>query len=132
MSAVDDAKTIIQLFAGKVLDNQTMLRVAERVIATQSTFQNPWDEELNPDEYAAWPTAEEKAIFFIGVGNSYYRSLLFRAGKAEAEAANVASENAAGQDAANEIYAANLSNCTVLHKSVDTDQLISLIENIAA
>lgn len=103
MTAVDDAKTIIQLFAGKVLDNTTMARVAERVISTQSTFQNPWDEELNPTEFAAWPTNEEKAQFFINVGLSYYKSLLFRAGLAEAEALNVDSERTAGQDAANEI-----------------------------
>lgn len=37
-----------------------------------------------------------------------------------------------GDTSANEIEAANLSNCAVLHKPVDTDHLISLIENITA
>ncbi len=36
-----------------------------------------------------------------------------------------------GDTSANEIKAANLSNCTILHKPVDTDQLIALIENVS-
>lgn len=35
-----------------------------------------------------------------------------------------------GDTSAQEIEAANLSNCTVLHKPVDTDHLISLIERL--
>ena len=35
-----------------------------------------------------------------------------------------------GDTSADEIRDAKLSNCTVLHKPVDTDQLISLIENV--
>lgn len=37
-----------------------------------------------------------------------------------------------GDTSAEEIREAHLANCTVLHKPVDTDQLISLIENVSA
>ena len=102
MTAVADAKSVIQALAGKALDNATMLRVADRVIASQgSLFSNPWD-EADP-EYATWPTVEEKAQFFLDTGTKFYKSLLYRAGKAEAEAANAAAEAAAGSAAADEI-----------------------------
>ena len=81
MSAVDDAKTIIQLMAGKNLNNAIMLNVANQVIASQGNlFQNPWDEIANPTEFAAWPTTEEKATFFILVGRRAYQKLLFQEG----------------------------------------------------
>ena len=104
MTAVTDATTMINLFAGKTLDGPTLLRVANRVIATQgSKFFNPWDETLNPTEFAAWPTTEEKAQFFIDIGGSYYRSLLYRAGAAEEEVTSTTNEHLAGQAAADEI-----------------------------
>ena len=104
MTAVADAKAVIQALAGKTLDNATMLRVAERVIASQGgLFSNPWDETANPTEYAAWPTTEEKAQFFLDTGTKFYKSLLYRAGKQEAEATNAAAEAAAGAAAADEI-----------------------------
>ena len=37
-----------------------------------------------------------------------------------------------GDTSASEIDKANLANCTVLHKPVDTEQLISLIESLTA
>ena len=37
-----------------------------------------------------------------------------------------------GDTSAKEIVAANLSNCTVLHKPADTDRLVSLIEDLVA
>lgn len=104
MTAVTDATAMINMFAGKTLDNPTLLRVVDRVIATQGNkFFNPWDVEVNPTEFAAWPTNEEKAAFFIDVGESYYRSLLYRAGVAEEKANSTAAESDAGTAAANEI-----------------------------
>ena len=104
MTAVTDAIAMINMFAGKTLDNPTLIRVVDRIIATQGNkFFNPWDEVANPTEYAAWPTNEEKAAFFIEVGEAYYRSLLFRAGVAEEKANSTSAEQAAGAAAAGEI-----------------------------
>lgn len=104
MTAVTNATAMINMFAGKTLDTPTLIRVVDRVIATQGgKFSNPWDEVANPTEFAAWPTNEEKAAFFISVGEAYYRKLLYRAGAAEEEASSVANEQAAGAAAAAEI-----------------------------
>jgi hypothetical protein len=104
MTAITDAIAMINLFAGKTLSNAELLEVVNLVIASQGQrFTNPWDEIANPAEYAAWPTNEEKAAFFIEVGERYYRSLLYKAGLAASEASAAATNIAAAQAAANKI-----------------------------
>lgn len=97
MAAVDDAKTVIQMLSSKTLTNGQMLSVATKIAQSQgSLWFNPWDEIANPVEYAAWPTNEELAQFFLDTMRKYAKSLLYRVGRADSESSHAATAHSAG------------------------------------
>lgn len=67
--AIDDGKAVMDVLSQygpnpKTLTNPQMLAIVDRYNEANG-FSNPWDETLNPAEYAAWPTNLEKATFFL-------------------------------------------------------------------
>jgi hypothetical protein len=71
MTGVTDAKAIMQALSGKTLTNAQMLSISTKYGRARG-FTNPWDEETNTTEFAAWPTNEELATFnWITCGKLY-------------------------------------------------------------
>ena len=65
MSEVTDrAKAVMQSLSLKTLTNATMLSIATRY-ANRNGYANPWNVDDNPVEYAAWPTNDELATYFL-------------------------------------------------------------------
>lgn len=67
--AITDAKAILDALSSygpnpKALTNQQMLSIVDKFNEANG-FSNPWSEEDNPTEFAAWPTNLEKATFFL-------------------------------------------------------------------
>ncbi len=77
MTAILDAKTVMQLLSAKTLTNEQMKSVAEKY-ASVNNFHNPWDEAADPTEYADWPTNEEIAAFFLEHVRAVIRANLMR------------------------------------------------------
>lgn len=65
MSAVDDAKTVMQLLAGKALDNDQMLSIATNYVYSFGAPANPYDPATQEAEYNAFPTPVELADLFL-------------------------------------------------------------------
>ena len=62
--AIDDARLVLDTLSGKSLTGPQTLVIVDRYNQSEG-FSNPWSEEDNPAEYAAWPTNLEKATFFL-------------------------------------------------------------------
>ena len=91
---IDDAKTVLQTLSGNTLSNAQMLSIATKY-ADRHGYSNPWDETLNPAEYAAWPTNTELAIFFLAkVRNQIVTDIGISGGK-DHDATNQAARDAA-------------------------------------
>ena len=63
--SVADAKTVMQLLAGKTLDNDQMLRIATNYVYSFGDPVNPHNPDTNPGDYAAFPTPDELAQLFL-------------------------------------------------------------------
>lgn len=104
MTKIEDAITVLQILSGKTLTNTQMLSIVNKYNASfGNRFSNPWNEDDNPDEYAAWPTNEEKATFLLQNMRGEIRSRLEREGRKSEQAAQDAVISAAGQTAADEL-----------------------------
>lgn len=90
---IDDTKTVMQTLAGQTLSNVQMLSIATK-FARYHRYANPWDEGINPVEYAAWPTNTELAVFF---NNKMLNQILAPIGAAAGRAYDVT--NQGGRDA---------------------------------
>jgi hypothetical protein len=73
--AIDDARLVLDTLSGKTLTAPQTLSIVDRYNAVRG-FSNPWDEETNPTEYAAWPTNLEKATFFLAAVRGDLRSII--------------------------------------------------------
>jgi hypothetical protein len=67
--AIADAKAVLDVLSSygpnpKVLTNTQMLSIVNKYNEANG-FSNPWSEEDNPTEYAAWPTTLERATYFL-------------------------------------------------------------------
>ena len=62
--AIDDARLVLDTLSGKTLNGTQTLTIVDGY-NTAKGFSNPWSEEDNPAEFAAWPTNIEKATFFL-------------------------------------------------------------------
>ena len=67
--AIDDAKDVLNILSQygnnpKTFNDASMLSVVTKHNAAHR-FSNPWNEDTNPDEFAAWPTDIERATFFL-------------------------------------------------------------------
>lgn len=71
--AIDDARLVLDTLSGKSLTAPQTLSIVNRYNDVHG-FSNPWDEEANPAEYAAWPTNLEKATFFLAALRGDIRS----------------------------------------------------------
>ena len=103
--AIDDAKDALNILSSygpnpKTLTNPQMLSIVNKYNAANG-FSNPWDEETNPTEYAAWPTNIERATHFIQALGGDVRGDIGRVAGQEYDgtvAANRAAAVAAGED----------------------------------
>ena len=106
-TAIDDAKAVLDALSAygpnpKVLSNAQMLSIVDKFNAANG-FSNPWDEEDNPDEFAAWPTNLEKATFFLERLGGEIRSDIRNAAAREYDASAAAAREAALQAAEDEL-----------------------------
>ena len=88
----DRAKSVMLGLSGKNLTNAVMLRVATRY-ARRNGYSNPWDEEVNPTEYAAWPTVDELAEYFLNRVRNQVRADLGGAAGREFDEDNESARN---------------------------------------
>jgi len=105
--AVDDAKATLDLLSAygpnpKTLTNAQMLSIANRYNEANG-FSNPWSEEDNPTEYAAWPTNLERATFLLQRLGGEIRSDIGRVAGNEHDGTAAASRQAAVAAAEDEL-----------------------------
>lgn len=106
-TAIDDAKATLDLLSQygpnpKVLTPAQMLSIANRYNAANG-FSNPWSEEDNPAEYAAWPTNLERATFLLERLGGEIRSDIGRVAGQEHDGTSAAARAAAVAAAEDEL-----------------------------
>lgn len=105
--AIDDAKATLDVLSQygpnpKVLTPAQMLSIANRY-NTANSFSNPWNDILNPTEYAAWPTNLETATFLLEKLGGEIRSDIGRVAGDEHDGTSAASRAVAVQQAEDEL-----------------------------
>ena len=88
MSA-ENAKTVMQLLSGKVLEPEQMKKIAEYYLADFKPVQNPYDKD-DPDQlaaYNAWPTPNELGQMFLDRVRAEIRKHVRSSARIEAQAA---------------------------------------------
>ena len=105
--AITDAKNVLDVLSShgpnpKTLTNAQMLSIVEKYNSANG-FSNPWSEEDNPDEFAAWPTNLEKATFFLQKLGGEIRSDMQQVADADSDAAERAARVALRQQYADEL-----------------------------
>ena len=101
---VQDAIDVSNILAGKSLTSGQIVSIVDKYNASWgSQWANPWDETDNPTEFAAWPTNEEKATFYLDKIREETRSRLYRTGLKTGEATADAAIKASAQAAADEL-----------------------------
>lgn len=105
--AIDDGKAVLDVLSQygnnpKVLTNPQMLSIVDKY-NTANGFSNPWSEEDNPAEYAAWPTNIEKATFFLQKLGGEIRSDIGRVAGQDYDATAAANRKTTVQQAEDEL-----------------------------
>ena len=94
MAYTADLKIILQTLTAADKTNAQLKSIA-RKYCKRHGFSNPWDEEANPVEYAAWPTLEEQAEFMVVRMRNQLRSEVGSVAGQEHDEAQIGSREAA-------------------------------------
>ena len=91
MSAIDDAKTVIEILAGTLPGNARLIRIADAFVAYAGTAFHP--------AIPGSPTNEEKAQNFLNMLRRDGRRVLRRFGQETQQASDLAGQQSAGDSA---------------------------------
>lgn len=106
-TAIDDAKAALNVLSSygpnpKTLSNAQMLSIVNKYNQANG-FSNPWSEEDNPTEYAAWPTNLERATNFLETLGGEIRSDIGRVAGRDYDTTAASNRAIAVQQAADEL-----------------------------